>query len=79
MKNSSLAQQNQVNYTNSKGFQTAQEMKMLSYSDMITEGNYKNDPSEYKGRRNIRIRFQFKATDIPVGKNFGEQIKQKGS
>lgn len=55
---------------------------MPSYSQAIS-GNITstnktpNDSIEKENRRCIRIRFQFKATNIPVGKTFAEQIKQK--
>ena len=54
------------------------ESAKLSYSQ-ATRGNSnkESEPNHIDGSNSVRIRFQFKANDIPVGKTFAEQIKQK--
>ena len=73
---SSLSKANQRVQEN-KEYINAADMKAQSYSD-ITKNNMIGTTRQQCSKEGIiRIRFQFRADNIPVGKKFGEQIKSK--
>ena len=76
--NSSLQQRSKtVPTTNAETPNINNNSNSISYSQAISGNNQVLKDLRTNDENTIRVRFQFKANDIPVGKKFGEQIKQK--